>query len=1118
MVMVAPSRPPDDGARGGAVQPAPQAPWQPGALPAGQDPAPPPGVFGALPLERQVGTGIVVGEVSDASSLNPIAGAIIDIIGTGRTVESDAQGKFRIEGLPAGDFMAEASALNYTPGTLGVSPTPGTEVQLRFSLRLKPAESGTNEYLLDEESVVGEFQESRDADLFTDLKVDQTITTSISKEEFTQKNISDAAGAVGKMSGANIVGGKFAVVRGLADRYVTTLFNGASISSADPSRKAVQLDIFPTVALQGIDIAKTYDASMPGDFGGGTIKIKSLSIPQESFAEFKYKMTWSSNLEDRMLVHPNRDLGFWGDVDDPIPDSYMWNLDALGNPTSFNAGGNRVVPNNNNRNPAQQQAAVAEGLAQQALADRGKAGQRALHGSQSFMPRVEKPEEGHNMSFVYGDRIELESGGEVGFVAAFQRGQHDEVNAAGQENRLTSPARSWTEESYAREVDWSLYASAGYRPNEDHEFTATYFRKRIATDEITHGTDFQIAGSDVFGNFAKNDVMIERYGASAVYNKEFWTIDPIIRDTEILQFSGAHKNDIGTKIGWALTKSQARESRPHSSTFQNGQLDFTDPEIAARAALDPSIIYNPSLGKISTIEYQTFVNDGNGSLDSSRETQFIEENSLEASLDLVQSLYFSDDKEDGPRLDLSVGGSKVTKDREQQGRIYLLKTASWERWIQRNPPSWWPSDGSIAPFSPGSPLAGNKLPDGSPLPSGYNTLGEYLARNPDKLLEYFNGYGSENVGRVPGTGTTTGANYVLPDAPYYVNGSGLEVRNIDSELALTGLYTSATFHTDFWRIGAGARWEEETKSYEVAADPLTRLLPDDPARFGSVTTTAFIPSILAGLDIQKDKSWMNFAWSRTVARPTFHEFLPIESISQDTGIIRRGNPDLTETSIDNLDLSVDYVFNDEFNARASMFHKTLTDPIVVVQRTDQGVNSNTYVNGETGTIDGFELEGSWKQTDGPFSLTGNYTFIDSTLEYEVNQGINVTPLETRFPYQPSQIVNLTLGWAPEDGNWSAFLTSNFTDEYPTILRSEPGGYDVWLKPQFSLDLVVARKFEFQHFDATLTLGFKNLLDGDRDYEYHGGGANGGGGGQFDGLVYTQESPGRSYSIEFKAQF
>ena len=45
------------------------------------------------------------------------------------------------------------------------------------------------------------------------------------------------------------------------------------------------------------------------------------------------------------------------------------------------------------------------------------------------------------------------------------------------------------------------------------------------------------------------------------------------------------------------------------------------------------------------------------------------------------------------------------------------------------------------------------------------------------------------------------------------------------------------------------------------------------------------PSIVGGIDIIPDKSWVNFAWSRTVARPTFHEFLPIESI--DANLVSR---------------------------------------------------------------------------------------------------------------------------------------------------------------------------------------------------------------------------------------
>ncbi len=1092
-------------------------------FPAELDPlAPPDGVpvegspAGLAMLEQAVGNGIVAGEVSDATTLNPIPGAFVEITGMGRTVETDAQGRFQFNGLPAGTFNIEASQLGYFTDKTVITVIEGSPSQVRFGLRSKPTDDSAGEHLLEEEVIVGEYTESKQGDFNLDLTAEPTITSGITKEEFTKTGVSDAAGAVGKIAGANVVGGKFAVVRGLADRYVTTLFNGASISSADPSRKAVQLDIFPTTALQGIDINKTYIPSLPGDFGGGTILIKSLNIPTERIAEFKYKIGWNSNLKDRMLVHPNRELGFWGDVDKPIPDGLLYNLDAQGEPVEFASGGRRVAPRNNN-NLAQRQAQINEGLKQQGLADALQPRVDQLNESQSFMPRVVKPEAPESYSLVYGDRFEWENGIEAGFVGAFQHSTSDEVNAPGEENRLTDPARSWTQESYAREVDWSVYLSGGIRSGDKHSIDATYFKKRIATDEITHGTDFTIEGDGVLGALAKNEEVISRYGASAVYKKEFWTIDPIIRDTEIAQLSGSHKNDIGTSLTWSLTKSTASESRPHTSTLQNGMLDFTDPLVAAEAANNPDFIYNPALGKISTIQYQTFVNDGNGSQDSIRETQRIYEESDEKSLEIGQSIYFTEDKEDGPRLEFSIGGNELSKERIQEGRIYLLKTASWERWLGRNPPSWWPADGSIAAFAQAFPLDGTTLADGSPLPAGFRSLGEFLASNPNAINDFFNGYNVETTGIVPGTGSaSTSAVYVQPDAPYYANGAGLEVRNVDSDSTLTALYVSATLHGEFWRVGGGVRMEEEFKSYAVAAQPLTSFNENDPTRFGDVTTNAIIPSVLAQIDINPEKSWINYAWSRTVARPTAFEYLPIESIDQETGILRRGNPSLTETEIENFDLSYNHVFDETLNTTVSFFHKNLTDPIVTVQRVDLGTNSISYVNGQRGTISGLELEGYWKG-DLPISLTGNYSFIKSSLIYDVNQGLTVTRLDTQFPFQPSQILNLTLGWEPEESPWKAFLTANFTDEYPIILRSSPEAYDAWLKPRLTLDLVMARRFEFDSFVGTLTFAVKNLTNTSLEYEYRGGVPNGNGGIR-EGLTYTVDDPGLSYSVEFKASF
>lgn len=1084
------------------------------------------GFDGPLPIVADVsGNCEVAGEVSDATTLDPVKGAYVEVAGIGKSAETDGKGRFSIKGLPAGSLTLEVTKLGYQTESAVVTTLEGQPGEVRFGLRVKATDDSSEVVTLEEETIVGEYEGDSQGDLFLDLDVSSSVTSAISKEDFTKTGVSDAAGAVGKVAGANIVGGKFAVVRGLADRYVTTLFNGASISSADPSRKAVQLDIFPTTAIQGIDINKTYVPSLPGDFGGGTIQINSLNIPDDRVIEAKYKIGWNSNHDGRMLVHPNRELGFWGDVDDPIPDALLWKLDENGNPVSFDAGGRRVAPplsttpGNSNNNPLQQQVAINEALRQQEAANAMLPRVRALEASQSWLPKEAKPEAPRSFSLVYGDKFEVQDGITAGFIAAFQHATSDEVNSFGNQNRLTAPARSWVEESYAREVDWSVYLGGGVRFGENHELSATYFNKHIATDNITHGTDFTVEG-ERFGGFGNNAAIVGRYGASAAFKREFWTIDPVIRDTEILQLGGRHSNDIGTTLSWRLTDSSARESRPHTSTFNTSLLDFTDPAIAAEAAINSGFIYNPSLGRVATIEHDLFSGEAIRELNSVRETQFIEENASEFSAELKQIIALTEDGEDGRRFEFSFGGNDLTKTREQQGRVYFLRVDDWENAPNRRPPAWWTANPTIQPFSPAFPLRSPTFPDGSALPDGFRSFGEYLAANPDEIANYFNGYGNESTGAVPGTGTGPRASqYVRPDAPYYYNGSGLEIRNVDSELGLQALYASGIYHGDFWRIGGGARWEEEVKSYSVAALPLSSLNPDDPSRFGTVTTDAFIPAVFGGIDVIPETSTLNLAWSRTVARPTFHEFLPIESVDQETGIERRGNPNLVETTIENIDASIGWKSGDSLSGSFSLFHKLLADPIVVVQRVDNATGSNftTYQNGDSGTISGLELEARWKNPEIPFSLTANYSFIKSSLEYEVNSGdpLNLLALETRFPYQPSQILNFTLGWEPLESPWSAFLTANFTDEYPTVLRSDPVGYDVWLKPQFTLDLLVARRFEWEHCNGTLTLGLKNLLDGVQTYEYRGGT---GGGDPLDGLIYAEDQPGRTVYLEFKAEF
>ena len=64
---------------------------------------------------------------------------------------------------------------------------------------------------------------------------DQMINT-LSAEEFSKFAATDVGDAIKRIAGVNVVEGQFAIIRGLEDRYSSTLFNSAPIPSPDPNK------------------------------------------------------------------------------------------------------------------------------------------------------------------------------------------------------------------------------------------------------------------------------------------------------------------------------------------------------------------------------------------------------------------------------------------------------------------------------------------------------------------------------------------------------------------------------------------------------------------------------------------------------------------------------------------------------------------------------------------------------------------------------------------------------------------------------------------------------------------------------------------------------------------
>lgn len=94
----------------------------------------PPGAAGIQPMK--LGTGVIFGQITEADSNRPVAGAIVTINLPGvqpLRVMADAQGRFGFRDLPAGGFNITASRPGWVDGTYGRTRPGGPGLPLRLT-------------------------------------------------------------------------------------------------------------------------------------------------------------------------------------------------------------------------------------------------------------------------------------------------------------------------------------------------------------------------------------------------------------------------------------------------------------------------------------------------------------------------------------------------------------------------------------------------------------------------------------------------------------------------------------------------------------------------------------------------------------------------------------------------------------------------------------------------------------------------------------------------------------------------------------------------------------------------------------------------------------------------
>lgn len=483
------------------------------------------------PESAALATGFVSGRVTDIDG-KPLQGATIDVLGADKQVSTDANGTYTIE-LPRGVYTLEVNNDGFASANI-TNLRIVADLGVSATVRLVEQQAAGGEIALpstlEEVVVLGSFNPTENA---ADIERYATsVTDAIDISQLARYGDSDVAAALTRIVGVSVSDDKYANVRGLDGRYVSSSLNGLLMPSTDPLRRDVQLDLFPSNILGGIEIQKTFSADLLGSTTGGAVKIKTRGLPDE----FVHKVSGS--------------FGFNGDFTGDDVSSYRGgSTDHFGMDDGLRQLPYDVVAASNGaRNLTVCDPAIDPDRCTAAL----DAASMGVQFEDDYSVRQKEALPDVSASWSYGDRIELDQG-DFGYYAAlsYKHSTSDRGDAQLLDSLDLRGSYNRTKEN----TNINAYVVTGYEFGQADEVLSKTILLRN-TDDVTRRT----RGID------KEDSEVSRTILEWV-ERQFFS----------QQFSGSHDIDFGDNphtLEWRAAYSNTSREEPdrRQYSYLNGQL------------------------------------------------------------------------------------------------------------------------------------------------------------------------------------------------------------------------------------------------------------------------------------------------------------------------------------------------------------------------------------------------------------------------------------------------------------------------------------------------------------------------------------------------------------------
>ena len=232
--------------------------------------------------------------------------ANVTIKGTSYGATTDMNGKYAID-LPQGNYTIVFSFLGYESKEVAFTINNDEKKVISETI-------GSGSVTMEDVVVKANISREKETALLLDQKKAVEIKQSIGAQEMSRKGISTVEAGLTKITGISKVESRGLFVRGLEERYNNLLINDLQAPSNSPFKKIIPLDLFPTDIVGVLNVYKTFNPNISGDFAGATINIETAQ-PRSSITKLTtgFGYTTGNNNEDFLISEDaNTTQGFLG--------------------------------------------------------------------------------------------------------------------------------------------------------------------------------------------------------------------------------------------------------------------------------------------------------------------------------------------------------------------------------------------------------------------------------------------------------------------------------------------------------------------------------------------------------------------------------------------------------------------------------------------------------------------------------------------------------------------------------------------------------------------------------------------------------------------------------------